>query len=58
MMDDIFAFVFFGFVGLAIGVGLSGIPSGFQCTESAVVNGVAECIKYERIAENEQRQDT
>ena len=47
MMDDIFAFVFFG-SGLAIGVGLSGIPSGFQCTESAVVNGVAECIKYER----------
>ena len=24
------------------------IPSSFQCTESAIVDGVAECVKYEK----------
>ena len=24
------------------------ISSSFQCTESAIVNGVAECVKYEK----------
>jgi hypothetical protein len=24
------------------------LPSNFQCTESAIVNGVAECVKYEK----------
>ena len=27
------------------------IPKNFQCTESAIVNGKAECVKYERKVE-------
>ena len=27
------------------------IPKDFQCTESAIVNGVAECVKYEKKVE-------
>ena len=26
-------------------------PAGFHCTESAIVNGVAECVKYEKKVE-------
>ncbi len=26
-------------------------PNGFHCTESAIVNGVAECVKYEKKVE-------
>jgi hypothetical protein len=26
----------------------STIPKDFHCTESAIVNGQAECVKYER----------
>lgn len=50
-MDEIFAFVFAGVVGVAIGLAIwGGVPDGFQCTESAVVGGVAECVKYEKKA--------
>ena len=48
-MDDIFAFVFAGVVGVAIGLAIcGGVPDGFQCTESAVVDEIAECVKYEK----------
>ena len=30
------------------------IPKNFQCTESAIVNGKAECVKYERLKESEE----
>lgn len=49
MNDDIFAFVFVGFCGVAIGLAMRDvIPDDFQCTKSDIVDGVAECVKYEK----------
>lgn len=37
--------------GMFIGADVhrAGFDNSFQCTESAVVNGSAECIKYEKV---------
>lgn len=35
--------------GIGIGVGVSPtVPRDFSCTESAVIEGSATCVKYER----------
>ena len=52
-MNDLIDFVvmvFFG-VGLGLVLGLAiwgGIPEDFQCTGSDIVDGIAECVKYEK----------
>ena len=48
-MDEVFYYFGVGVVGFVAGFGIAGIlPKDFQCTESAVVNGQAECVKYEK----------
>lgn len=51
-MDEVFYYFSVGVVAFVVGFELAGIlPKDFQCTESAIVNGVAECVKYERKVE-------
>ena len=53
-MDEVLYYFAVGVVGFAVGFAVGvGIPvpvypKDFQCTESAIVNGVAECVKYEK----------
>lgn len=48
----VYIFIAFFFIVLFVYLGKQSIviPSRFQCTESAVVDGVAECVKYEKRA--------
>lgn len=38
-------------IGFTVGKSSCNQLSNFVCTESAIVNGVAECVKYERKVE-------
>ena len=51
-MDEVFYYFGVGVVAFVVGFELAGIlPKDFQCTESAIVSGVAECVKYEKKVE-------
>ena len=51
-MDDAFYYFSIGVVAFVVGFEIAGIlPKDFQCTESAIVNGQAGCVKYERKVE-------
>ena len=51
-MDEVLYYFAVGVVAFVVGFEIAGIlPKDFQCTESAIVNGVAECVKYEKKVE-------